>query len=417
MNIQLQCLQCLRVASLSTGLTSCPFCSGSCLQARYDLESLRQIDWPILVSRRVASLWRYEELLPVSTEAKISLGEGWTPLVALPRLGRQLGLNHLYLKDERQGPTASFKDRQASVAISLLSDRQIREVVLASTGNVAVAYSAYAVRGGIKLWVFFPQGVPEAKIREAKLYGTEVIRVNGTYDCAKGIAARFARERGLFLDRGLKTFAGVESMKTMAFEIAEQLGWRAPDWYIQGVSGGMGPVGVAKGFAELQALGLVEKMPALGLVQSTGCAPMVRSFVAGLPHAIPVTQPQTAIATLATGNPDLAYPLLRTHLQQYGGAMAESTDEEAYAMTRFLASSEGISVEPATAVTFVGLSKLAKTGKIAPDEVVVVNCSGHSYPVEPQIVGDLDYFVSDDEALAMTQLQAIFSRDSSPVVV
>jgi len=165
-------------------------------------------------------------------------------------------------------------------------------------------------------------------------------------------------------------------MKTLGFEIAEQLGWRSPDWYVQGVSGGMGPIGVAKGFAELQTLGLVHSMPALGLIQSSGCAPIVNSFQGGESHVSPVKFPNSKITTLATGNPGLAYNLLKNHLDTYGGNCAAATDQEAATMAKTLAATEGILVESATAVTFVGVAKLAKQGVIGSQQTVVINCSG-----------------------------------------
>jgi threonine synthase len=153
-------------------------------------------------------------------------------------------------------------------------------------------------------------------------------------------------------------------MKTMAFEMVEQLGWRSPDWFIQAVSGGMGPIGVAKGFEEMIALGIVDRMPALGVVQSKGCAPMVRAFKNGQRVATPVEHPQTVIATLSTGNPGRAYELLYDLIGQNGGAMEDATDEEAFNATKMLARTEGLSVEPATAVAFAGLIKLARRGII-----------------------------------------------------
>jgi threonine synthase len=299
-----------------------------------------------------------------------------------------IGLKNLYIKDERQGPTASFKDRQASVAISVMREQGIDEAVVASTGNVAIAYSAYAARAGIKMWTFLTSMVPGEKMREAAIYGGEVIKVTGTYDQAKVVAASFADSKGLFLDRGIKSVAAIESMKTMAFEIVEQLGWKSPDWFIQSVSGGMGPLGVAKGFEEMIALGVVDKIPALGVVQSEGCAPMVRAFKNGQRVATPVENPQTIIATLSTGNPGRAYELLYDLIGQNGGAMEVASDEEAFNATRLLARTEGLSVEPATAVAFAGLFKLAERGIIKPDEVVIINCSGHTFPVETQILGD-----------------------------
>ncbi|MFQ3680601.1 MAG: pyridoxal-phosphate dependent enzyme, partial [Pseudanabaenaceae cyanobacterium] len=263
-SVQLHCDRCGYTEAFQRLLTTCPQCGGVPMP-RYDLAALRTQNWPARIATRDRNLWRYHELLPVRhPEALRPMGEGWTPLFRAERLGKILGLQNLYIKDERQNPTGSFKDRQAAVAIATLVEQGIKSLVLASTGNVAIAYSAFAARMGVELWAFFPRLVPEEKIREAAVYGTHIVRVDGTYDEAKATAADFAERQGIFLDKGVKTFAGVESMKTLAFEVAEQLGWQAPDWYIQGVSGGMGPVGVAKGFAELQALGLVAKVPALG---------------------------------------------------------------------------------------------------------------------------------------------------------
>lgn len=387
--IELHCTNCGHTMHYDARRTTCPRCDETILEARYDLEALRQTNWIDQVVRRKPGLWRYHELLPLLDRGNIvSMGEGGTPLIKAQNLGVMLGLKNLYIKDERQGPTGSFKDRQASMAISVLRELGINEAVVASTGNVAIAYAAYAARAGVKLWAFLTSQVPGEKMREVALYGAEVIKVTGTYDDTKAVAARFAQSKNLFLDRGIKSIAAVESMKTMAYEIAEDLDWRAPDWFIQGVSGGMGPIGVAKGFEELRALGLVDQGPSLGIVQSEGCAPMVNAYRAGQRIAVPVENPQTLIATLSTGRPGRAYELLWNAMQKYGGAAESASDQEAFDAMRLLARVEGLSVEPATAVTFAGLFKMVRAGTIRPDDVVVVNCSGHTFPVEKHILGD-----------------------------
>lgn len=349
------------------------------------------------LKQRPEGVWRFAEVLPLyDLSNTVSLGEGGTPLIKSKALASMLGLKHLYIKDERQGPTASFKDRQATVAISALKEIGVDSVVVASTGNVAIAYAAYCARAGIKLWAFFPSLAPGDKMREAALYGAEVIKITGTYDQTKEIAARFAKRQGIFLDRGIKSVAAIEAMKTIAYEMAEQLGymlsdgarWRSPDWFIQGVSGGMGPIGVAKGFREMLDFGVVDKMPALGMVQSTGCAPMVQAFERKQRIATPVENPETIIATLATGNPGRAYELLYDYVGEFGGHFISASDEEAFNAIRVLARNDGISVEPAAGVTFAGLFKMVREGVIKPDDVVVVNCSGHTLPVETRILGE-----------------------------
>ena len=230
---------------------ACPECGSAWLNAEYALDAL-PTDWPELVAQRPTDLWRYRELLTFDDDSKVvSMGEGWTPLTRAEGLEAEFNHGEIWIKDERQQPTGSFKDRQAAAAISALTADGVNELVLASTGNAAAAYAAFCARAGIKLWVFLTSMVPAEKMRELALYGAEVIKITGTYDQAKKIAADFSARRGLHYDQGAKAVPDKEAMKTVAFEIAEQLGWQAPDWYIQAVSGGLGPLGVVKGFEEL----------------------------------------------------------------------------------------------------------------------------------------------------------------------
>ncbi|MEL6309658.1 MAG: pyridoxal-phosphate dependent enzyme, partial [Chloroflexota bacterium] len=394
--ILLECTNCGTLDNLKTFEGVCKNCGDNILEARYDLDSIDVEAWLADLKRRPATLWRYHEVLPIyDTDNIVSMGEGGTPLTKSVHLAASLGLNNLYIKDERQGPTGSFKDRQATVAISALNEMGVDEVVVASTGNVAIAYSAYGARAGIHLWAFFPALTPNDKMREAAIYGSEIIKTTGTYDQTKELAATFAKNKGLFLDKGIKSIAATEAMKTMAYEIAEDLGkifdegkrWRAPDWFLQGVSGGLGPIGLAKGFREMYNFGLIDDMPAYGMIQSAGCAPMVEAFSRGQRVATPIDTSDSVIVTLATGNPGRAYEILYDYVQENGGHFEAASDEEAFNAIRLLARLDGISVEPATGVTFAGLIRMVRKGIIKPDDVVVVNCSGHTLPVEKQILG------------------------------
>ena len=191
-------------------------------------------------------------------------------------------------------------------------------------------------------------------------------------------------------------------MKTIAYEIVEQLGWHAPDWYIQAVSGGLGPLGVYQGFKELFNMGLIDRIPKLAIIQAEGCAPMVNAFKAGKDVAEPVI-PETNIIILSTGDPGKAYSYLWNLTQQFGGVMESVTDAEAFAAMRSLAKTEGMAVEPATAVAFAGLEKLIHNGTIQSDEKVVVNCTGHTFPVEKHVLGDqwaVDVHLSKDQSPA-----------------
>jgi threonine synthase len=214
-----------------------------------------------------------------------------------------------------------------------------------------------------------------------------VIKVSGTYDQTKVIAAEFAQRRGLIVDRGASSLPARESMKTIAYEIVEQLGWKAPDWYLQSVSGGLGPLGVYHGFRELYDMGLIERVPALAVIQSEGCSPMVKAFKAGRDQAEPVV-PETLIAILSTGDPGKTYHYLWQLIQQYGGVMESVDDAEAFAAMRVLAETDGLAVEPATAVAFAGFEKLVQAKVIQGDELVVVNCTGHTLPVEKHVLQD-----------------------------
>jgi threonine synthase len=408
------CPACEHREALNYRLLACPACGGPWLDALYDYDSLRS-EWPGQLAQRPFTMWRYWELLPLQDAANIlTMGEGGTPLLPATNLGMMLGRPQIYIKDERQGPTGSFKDRQAALAVSVMKEQGITEAVVASTGNVAISYSAYSALAGIKLWAFLTSSVPAEKMREVALYGTEVIKVTGTYDQTKQVAADFARRKNLHLDQGLRSLAAKESMKTLAFELGEQLSaaldgggagrgtffrgpapagdarpaFRAPDWYIQAVSGGLGPIGVWKGFRELYDLGLVDRLPKLACIQAAGCAPMADSFAKGLEVAEPVTEPRTVITTLATGQPGMAYTHLRRIILEHGGAMEAVGDDESFRAMHVMAKMDGLSVEPASGVAFAGLFKMVSAGLIGPDEVVVVNCSGHTFPVEKHLLGD-----------------------------
>ena len=380
----------------------CQKCESQWVEARYDYESFKR---EILrgIPNRPSNLWRYQDVLPLRDPSTLHLyPAGGTPLWLSHRFAPDLGHGSVYIKDERYSPTSSFKDRQAAVAVAAMNESGIREAVIASTGNAAVAYAAACARAGIKLWVFMTSLVPQEKLREAALFGAEVIRVSGNYDQTKQIASQFAQRKNLLLDRGASSVPARESMNTIAYEIVEQLGWRAPDWYIQAVSGGLGPLGVYQGFKELFEMGLINKVPKLAVIQAEGCAPMVNAFKAGKDTAEPII-PDTRIIILSTGDPGKAYTYLWNLTQTYGGVMESVTDLEAYNAMKSLAKSEGMAVEPATAVAFAGFEKLSKQGIIGRDELVAVNCTGHTFPVEKHVLGDqwaVDVHLSKDQSPA-----------------
>lgn len=386
-----KCLECGHVMPADLFASACTACGGGWLDARYDIAALPR-DWAAQLQERPRDLWRYRELLPFPEDFVFNTmgGEGWTPLTRARGLERELehsAQGEIWIKDERRQPTGSFKDRQAAFTTSTLMAQGIDELVLASTGNAAAAYAAYCARAGIKFWVFLPSSVPAEKMRELALYGAEVIKITGTYDQAKEVAADFAIRRSIYRDGGAKSISGKESMKTIALEIVEQLGWRAPDWYVQAVSGGIGPLGVLKGFVELYEAQLIQRVPKLAIVQVAGCAPMVKAWQHGWKKAEPV-QPDTLITVLSTGQPGMAYEILKHANDVYGGAMVAVSDGDAFRTMRRVARVEGYSMEPAASVAFAGLEKLIADGTMRPDECIVVNCSGHTFSAEKHALED-----------------------------
>ena len=224
-HVTVECLDCGQRDPYTPNVTTCSRCGSGWREARYDYENIANTLLEDIRSRPF-DIWRFYELLPIqSPHPVISMGEGGTPLLRATSLGMMLGCPNLYIKDERQNPTNSFKDRQASITVTTLKETGITETVLASTGNVAISYSAYTSRAGIKLWAFLTSLVPAEKMREVAIYGTQVIKVTATYDQTKKVALEFARQRpkSPYLDRGVRSIPAPEAMKTIAFEIAEQL--------------------------------------------------------------------------------------------------------------------------------------------------------------------------------------------------
>ena len=330
---------------------------------------------------------------------ELTLGEGGTPLIRANNLGMMLGCPNLYVKDERQGPTASFKDRQAVITIAALKEAGITELVIASTGNVAISYSAYAARASIKLWAFLTSLVPAAKMREVAIYGTQVIKITGSYDQAKKVASEFAHQRGLSIDQGARTIPvhrGHENHRLRARRAAHPpVGPRRdhplarPRLVHPGRFRRHGPDWRHQRLQRAQGDGLGGQNPQNRRHPGRRLRPHGPRLEAKPDTAIPVQSPRTHIATLATGDPGRTYTLLRQKMLEASGGVIESvSDEEAFRAMHYLAKMEGMSVEPASAVAFAGLVKLVRAGIIKSHETVVINCTGHTMPIERNILGE-----------------------------
>ncbi len=377
----LECGHCHHVLDADRLWNLCPECAKPLL-ARYDLAAARErVDRDALAAR-AATLWRYRELLPVRDPGRsVSLGEGWTALLPAPRLGAELGLPRLLVKEEGLNPTGSFKARGLSVAVSRALELGARELSIPSAGNAAGALSAYAARAGMAAHVFMPRDVPRPFISECRALGARVTLVAGVItDCGR-VAAEEARRHGRFDVSTLKEPYRVEGKKTMGYELAEQLGWTLPDVIVYPTGGGTGLVGMWKAFAELEELGWISgRRPRMVAVQTDGCAPIVRAFDQGREFAEPWTDPHTVAAGLRVPAAVGDFLILRALRESRGTAVAVS-DEEMMAGARLLGQAEGIFAAPEGGATAAAARRLAAGGWLHPDERVVLfnTGSGHKY--------------------------------------
>lgn len=377
----LECSLCGRTYDADRPQQMCPTCHRPLL-ARYDLAAARRVGKDRLIGSE-PSLWRYRALLPVRDEAHIvSLGEGFTPLLHARRLGEALGMPHLYIKEESLNPTASFKARGLAVAVSRARELGVREMVIPSAGNAAGAAAAYTARAGLRLHVFMPRDVPAPFLAESRALGAEVTLVDGLItDCGRE-ARRLAEEHGWFDLSTLKEPYRLEGKKTMGYELAEQMGWRLPDVIIYPTGGGTGLVGMWKAFAEMAELGWIDDhRPRMVVVQSDGCAPMVRAFLAGEEFATPWEDARTIAAGLRVPAAVGDFLILRA-VRESGGTAVAVSDEALIEGQREMGRMEGIFACPEGGATLAALKVLLSEGWIAPEErVVLLNTgSGLKYP-------------------------------------
>jgi threonine synthase len=351
----------------------CPECH-SPLLATYDLDHVgRTWSRDSLKARRETSLWRYQEVLPLPAAVEpISLGEGGTPLLRMDRLGKELGFETLYVKDESQNPTQSFKARGMSVAVSMAKHLGATKLAVPSAGNAGGALAAYAARAGLEAFVFMPRDTPKANIIECCELGANVTLVDGLItDCGAEIGRRKTTE-GWFDVSTLKEPYRIEGKKTLGYELAEQMHWELPDAIVYPTGGGTGLIGMWKAFAEMEALGWIgSKRPKMYSVQATGCAPIVRSFAAGESAAAEFPNAHTIASGLRVPKAIGDFLMLRILRESGGGAVAVE-DEQMIEVTRQVGSAEGIFVAPEGAACFAALPRLR--GKIlSTDRVVVFN--------------------------------------------
>ncbi|MFN8499558.1 MAG: threonine synthase [Anaerolineae bacterium] len=365
----------------------CEECFGP-LEVEYDYDIIKS-----RVSReRIAAgpwnLWRYADLLPVATESARGIPAGFTPLLRADRLGKVLGLKNLYIKNDTVNPTYSFKDRVVSMAVSKAVEFGFDTIGCPSTGNLANSVAAHAAKAGLRAFVFVPSDLEEAKLVASAVYGPTLVTVAGTYDDANRLCAMIADEYGwAFANVNMRPYYS-EGGKTLGFEVAEQLGWRAPDHVVVPMASGSVLTKIKKGLDEFKKLGLIDDRPTrVSGAQAAGCSPIVTAYRRGAAFAEPV-KPNTIAKSLAIGSPADAPYALRI-FKETGGVAEAVTDDEVIDGIRLLAETEGIFAETAGGVTVGVLKKLAESGKIAPDELTVAYITGNGLKTSVVLEGRL----------------------------
>ena len=375
----LECTQCGQT-SPHTQLRKISACCGKVLFARYDLPRLRrEVDrnsW----QGRDSNMWRFSELMPVSSPDNVmTLGEGGTPLLETRYLASKLGLKHLYVKEEGLNPTGTFKARGISAAVSKACELGVTGFTMPSAGNAAGAAAAYGARANVPVKVFMPQDAPAANKKESVMAGSELNLVDGLIGDAGRIAVAVADDQNLFDLSTLKEPYRVEGKKTMGLEIAMQLGWKMPDAIVYPTGGGTGIIGMYKGFQELLELGWIEgEPPKFIAVQASGCQPIVKAFQDGKDTAEPWPNATTVADGLRVPGPFADYLILQA-IRATGGTALAVEDAEMVAAMYELATAEGIIACPEGAATLVGLKHLLQQGFVQPDDSIVLLNTGSGY--------------------------------------
>ncbi|HUY55040.1 MAG TPA: threonine synthase [Candidatus Nanopelagicaceae bacterium] len=384
---QLQCPQCRRYFG-NGPLTICEECF-SPLEMSYDLSSIGRLIDRATIESRPHNIWRYAELLPVAPEHRSGLPVGFTPLLEAPTLAGRLGIDGLYLKNDSVCfPTLSFKDRVVAVALAQAKAFGFEVVGCASTGNLANSVAAQAARLGLEAWIFVPSDLEPAKLLATAVYGAHLVRVDGTYDQVNRLCAEIAETRhwGL-VNVNLRNYYA-EGSKTVAYEIAEQLGWKLPDNVVVPMAGGAQITRIAKGFSELVELGLVPESPVrIFGAQAAGCSPITTAAQQGVLEIVP-QQPATICHSLAIGNPADGYRALQVIAASHGFA-EDATDQEIIRGIRVLAETEGIFGETAAGVTVAAAGKLIRDGRIKSGETTVLCITGNGLKTTDALVADL----------------------------
>ncbi len=373
----------------------CERCFGP-LEVRYDLSSLDAGSAKRRIQAGPQNLWRYSDFLPFEKPPRYALPAGCTPLVRAPRLAERLGLRELWVKNDAANPTHSFKDRVVSVALAKARELGYETVACASTGNLANAVAAHAAAAGLESYVFIPADLEEQKILATGVYGTKLVTVRGNYDDVNRLCTELSAEREwAFVNVNVRPYYA-EGSKTLAYEIAEGLGFELPDRVVAPIASGSLFTKIARGFDEWREVGLVRGgSPAMNGAQAEGCSPVARAYESGWETCKPV-KPDTIAKSLAIGNPaDGPYALELA--RRSGGSVDAVTDDEVRAGIRLLAETTGIFTETAGGVTTATLAKLAERGDIDPGERVVLVITGEGLKTLDAVRGSFEVHEIDPQ--------------------
>jgi threonine synthase len=369
----LRCRECQREFGLEP-IYVCDFCFGP-LEVVYDYEALRKVITRERIERGPTSIWRYADLLPCDREYAVDIQAGFTPLIKANRLGKELGLKHLYLKNDCANPTWSFKDRVVTVAATKAREFGFDTLACASTGNLANSVSAHAARAGLDAFVFIPHDLERGKVVGSAVYGANLIAVDGSYDDVNRLCSELAgKYPWAFVNVNMRPYYA-EGSKTLGYEVAEQLGWRAPDHVVAPMASGSLYVKILKGLEEFAKLWLIDSVQTkMSGAQASGCSPIVTAWKSESQDIRPVV-PNTIAKSLAIGNPADGYYALEA-MARTGGSGAAVDDDEIVAGIELLAQTEGIFAETAGGVVTAALKRFAEGGRLAPDEVIVAFITG-----------------------------------------
>ena len=388
-------------------LTVCQRC-GQMLAVRYDLERVKASVGKETLARRPPGMYRFRELTPLDDgEEPVTLGEGATPLLALPRLASHFGLRRLWAKDEGQNPTGSFKARGLGMAITRARTLGAGGFVIPSAGNAGGAAAAYGARAGLPVVVIVPRATPAAAIAEAQITGARVFTVDGSIGDAGRVVAKVAPKIGWFDLSTLKEPYRLEGKKTMGLELAEQLGWRTPDVLLYPTGGGTGLVGIPKGYEELRAIGwLSGSLPRVFAVQAEGCAPVVTAFHEGAETTAPWPNPTTHAAGLRVPGPFAGRQMLEILRNTRGGAVAVSEAAIVDAQ-HLLARLEGIWTVPEAAALVAALQVMKDRGEVAGDDEIVLIFTGAGIKSAPPALPAPPHLEGDDDDVVAAVMDAL----------